>query len=1041
MKARRISVNYRQRRLRAVLVALAGILGADALQAGTTWDGGGGTDTTITNDLNWGGTVNALNGTQPAIFASGGTNATLNVNARFKTLTFNQPGGFTINGPGTLTVSNSTSSATINFSVAAAQGDGATVIDTKMFVETGSAGTKLLVLDNSDPMSTTGPSLVFANTLTATVPANTWAFRLRGSGTTRFAGAVSNCTAIQPALATYTGTNIFAGNQALGASTDVAIQAPSTSGSSATARIQMGETLNDIQSWRSTLVQQSGTVAIHAKATQSGGVSIATAGASGGVLEVNGSLSATTLGLGSGSLTGTLKLGGVASFSGAATIGAAYGSMIVGNSPSGGTLVLSSGAIPPSVTVGGYNPNEDNLTLVKTNLGTLTLDGYQVYTNATLVKAGRLDLLGNIPSPVTVFDGASLGGEGTTTRSLTFGAGNTSLYFDPTTPGMLTADSINASAGVVIVSPTAPGDGVVLQSATPIVGTIGVNFILASRAGTLSFAAGGTQLYFTSGAAAAADLRWTGVAANPTFWDVIVTANWTNGAHADVFYSGDNVQFDDSASSTSVAIQGASAVPGSTTISNHTKPYTFSGGAIGGAGRLTKSGAGLVDILSSGHSFAGGLTINGGLLNLMSPAANSFTGGVTNNGGTLVFSNLNQVGSTTSSSLNAINLNGGTLSYTGPTFSQGTDTFTLNLLGGVSTIEITGTNAVTLRAGAPVTGPGDLIKSGPGTLALGRNSYTGPLGNTFTGKITVTAGQLDIRQPDSLGDVAGITELANATLYLDPFGQGAGVEFSAEPLVFSGESYIRNYNQSTTVAQVDVLTGPITNRGTLGIYCQTNGGYGELQITGPIVTSAGSVLAFGKPGPGIIGVTTNGQIITASGLITGPASVSAQGNAASTYTLANHAYTGNTTVKGGKLVLQEATLAADSVVSISNLAVLQLDFAVTNTVKNLIVNGVGQAPGIYSSANLAPQLAGIGSLQVTALPVATYSTNLTFTVSGSTLTLSWPATHQGWYAQSNSLSVASSSDWHDLPGSQTGTSVNITINPALTNVFYRLRQP
>ncbi len=41
--------------------------------------------------------------------------------------------------------------------------------------------------------------------------------------------------------------------------------------------------------------------------------------------------------------------------------------------------------------------------------------------------------------------------------------------------------------------------------------------------------------------------------------------------------------------------------------------------------------------------------------------------------------------------------------------------------------------------------------------------------------------------------------------------------------------------------------------------------------------------------------------------------------------------------------------------------------------------------------------------------------------------------------QSNSVSVANSNDWFDVAGSDGVTNLSCTINPALTNVFYRMR--
>jgi hypothetical protein len=64
-----------------------------------------------------------------------------------------------------------------------------------------------------------------------------------------------------------------------------------------------------------------------------------------------------------------------------------------------------------------------------------------------------------------------------------------------------------------------------------------------------------------------------------------------------------------------------------------------------------------------------------------------------------------------------------------------------------------------------------------------------------------------------------------------------------------------------------------------------------------------------------------------------------------------------------------------------------------------------------------------------------------FNVSGNTLALSWPATHLGWIAQSNSISLVNSNSWFDIAGSAAVTNLNIVINPAQPNVFYRLRHP
>jgi hypothetical protein len=73
--------------------------------------------------------------------------------------------------------------------------------------------------------------------------------------------------------------------------------------------------------------------------------------------------------------------------------------------------------------------------------------------------------------------------------------------------------------------------------------------------------------------------------------------------------------------------------------------------------------------------------------------------------------------------------------------------------------------------------------------------------------------------------------------------------------------------------------------------------------------------------------------------------------------------------------------------------------------------------------------------------IAPNPTNITFSVSGNALVLTWPADHLGWIAQSNSVSLANTNFWNDLPGSGSATSLTNTFSPNAAYVFYRLRHP
>jgi len=124
---------------------------------------------------------------------------------------------------------------------------------------------------------------------------------------------------------------------------------------------------------------------------------------------------------------------------------------------------------------------------------------------------------------------------------------------------------------------------------------------------SVGMVAGGDLIFVT----APADLTWVGSVNGD--WDE-GTANWQGGAH---FNSGDGVRFDDSAQITSVNLT-TNLTPGSLTVSNVSRSYTFSGpGSLIGGSALVKQGAGTLTLANSGtNTFSGGLAVSGGSLYL-----------------------------------------------------------------------------------------------------------------------------------------------------------------------------------------------------------------------------------------------------------------------------------------------------------------------------------------------------------------------------------------------------------------------------------------
>ena len=82
-------------------------------------------------------------------------------------------------------------------------------------------------------------------------------------------------------------------------------------------------------------------------------------------------------------------------------------------------------------------------------------------------------------------------------------------------------------------------------------------------------------------------------------------------------------------------------------------------------------------------------------------------------------------------------------------------------------------------------------------------------------------------------------------------------------------------------------------------------------------------------------------------------------------------------------------------------------------------------------------------LLVTSAPstLPSTSTNITFQVAGSQLTLSWPANYLGWLLQSNSVGLIQTNAWFLVPGSDSTTQQVIQIDATKPAVFYRMIHP
>jgi autotransporter-associated beta strand protein len=453
-----------------------------------------------------------------------------------------------------------------------------------------------------------------------------------------------------------------------------------------------------------------------------------------------------------------------------------------------------------------------------TGSGTLILGGSSTYNGTTAVNGGTLNLLGSLTSNIIVGPGATIGSfnasgsaVGSTAGSLQFN-GSSTLEVNATGTQFLTiGGTANASGASVLVIPvitTASTTATeVLYAKGGIIGTVGspgsgANYVPGVR-GTLSIVTDassvGQDLMLTAANAGPANLIWKGNSANPTSWDVQTSPNWFNTATngSDLFYQADNVTFDDTASTFTVAIQ-TTVNPSSVTFNNSTHPYTVTGpGGIGGTTGLTLLGSNSVTLTSS-NTYTGPTLIQNGML-IVGTGGNlgNTSGVVLGNGsasGVLVLGDasgpISQTvgGLTTTGSGTANQVLGGNAnpSLLNVNVSTGTNTFSGTLGSGTPGVS----NANSLQLG----------KAGPGTLVL-----TGA--NTYTGGTLLNAGVLNINDNNALG--AGTITFTGSGLNT-AYGTGTATIQQVGSLTLGN-----NFNLGSASAVFDNAGGVLTLNGSI----------------------------------------------------------------------------------------------------------------------------------------------------------------------------------------------------------------------------------
>ncbi|HYG23074.1 MAG TPA: autotransporter-associated beta strand repeat-containing protein [Verrucomicrobiae bacterium] len=266
-------------------------------------------------------------------------------------------------------------------------------------------------------------------------------------------------------------------------------------------------------------------------------------------------------------------------------------------------------------------------------------------------------------------------------------------------------------------------------------------------------------------------------------------------------------------------------------------------------------------------------------------------------------------------------------------------------------------------------------------------------------------------------------------------------------------------------------TGTFTlNNATLVYRGVTTVSNGVLALTGtsiPEHTAGVTVLA-----PGVLNVTglsggtlslgtgTTNQILAGDGTVQGNIVLGSNGGlrpGAAVGATGNLTVSGSVTLGGSHLFDISTTGSPSSDRLTAPTIVYGGALVITNsgniTGTNVFQLFSGSLSGSFSSVT-TPTIPGVtfntanlnvnGTITVVGPPgVSTTPTNITTSVSGGVLTLSWPASHQGWrlQAQTNSLSTGLATNWVDVAGSTGTTNVAMPINTSNEAVFFRLIYP
>lgn len=300
-------------------------------------------------------------------------------------------------------------------------------------------------------------------------------------------------------------------------------------------------------------------------------------------------------------------------------------------------------------------------------------------------------------------------------------------------------------------------------------------------------------------------------------------------------------------------------------------------------------------------------------------------------------------------------------------------------------------------------------------------------------------------------NTSGINTYANPIILGWTPNRGKSVSLVAAT---GGEvDFTGNILRNGTDTTAGVTIGDLANAGTIRLA-------GANTYVGPTMIRAGKLLLDGSLSSASA-VTVAGGILGGTGTINGPVTVQsagilAPGGSVGTLTINNNVtLLGNLLIEVNKSLPQSNDLvvvsgvltnAGTGVLTITNLGPALVAGDTFKLFSRALLNGgaltispAKPGAGLIWTNNLAFD----GTLGVVRSPIATNSTNITASVNGTNLSVSWPMDHLGWIlqVQTNPLTIGIDTNWATIMDSDITNQIFAPINVNNGGVFYRLKLP